>query len=73
MNKNLMFRASACNRNTELVTEGKFYSKFRFYSTDDLNSHFRLFFLEDIALITLTFIKSKLKLWDTIPVLKLDL
>ena len=45
MNKNLMFRASAfvSNRNTELVTEGaSFYSKFRFYSTDDLNSHFRL-------------------------------
>ena len=45
MNKNLMFRASAfvSNRNTELVTEGaSFYSKFRFYSTDDLNSHFRM-------------------------------
>jgi hypothetical protein len=45
MNKNLMFRASVfvSNRNTELVTEGaSFYSKYRIYSTDDLNSHFRL-------------------------------
>jgi hypothetical protein len=40
-----MFRASVfvSNRNTELVTEGaSFYSKYRIYSTDDLNSHFRL-------------------------------
>ena len=40
-----MFRASAfvSNRNSQLVTEGgSFYTKYRFYSTDDLNSHFRL-------------------------------
>ena len=45
LNKNLMFRASAfvSNRSTSFVTEGgSFYTKFRFYSTDDLNSHFRL-------------------------------
>jgi hypothetical protein len=45
LNKNIMFRASAfvSNRNNDLVTEGgSFYSKYRFYSTDDLNSHFRL-------------------------------
>lgn len=45
LNKNLMFRASAfvSNRNNQLVTEGgSFYTKYRIYSTDDLNSHFRL-------------------------------
>ena len=45
LNKNIMFRASAfvSNRNNDLVTEGgSFYTKFRFYSADDLNSHFRL-------------------------------
>jgi hypothetical protein len=45
MNKNLMFRATAfvSNRNTQLVTEGgSFYTKYRFFSTDDMNSHFRL-------------------------------
>jgi hypothetical protein len=45
LNKNIMFRASAfvSNRNNELVTEGgSFYTKYRFYSADDLNSHFRL-------------------------------
>ena len=45
LNKNIMFRASAfvSNRNNDLVTEGgSFYTKYRFYSTDDLNSHFRL-------------------------------
>lgn len=45
LNKNLMFRAAAfiSNRSNSLVTEGgSFYTKFRFYSTDDLNSHFRL-------------------------------
>ena len=45
LNKNIMFRASAfvSNRNSQLVTEGgSFYTKYRFYSTDDLNSHFRL-------------------------------
>jgi hypothetical protein len=45
LNKNLMFRGSAfvSNRSNQLVTEGgSFYTKYRFYSTDDLNSHFRL-------------------------------
>src|SRR5574343_307505 len=45
LNKNIMFRASAfvSNRNSQLFTEGgSFYTKYRFYSTDDLNSHFRL-------------------------------
>lgn len=45
MNKNLMFRASAfvSKRDAVLVTEGaSFYAKYRIYSTDDLNSHFRL-------------------------------
>ena len=45
LNKNLMLRASAfvSNRNTQLVTEGgSFMAKYRFYSEDDLNSHFRL-------------------------------
>lgn len=44
-NKNLMVRASAfvSNRSNSLVTEGgSLYTKYRFYSTDDLNSHFRL-------------------------------
>jgi hypothetical protein len=45
INKNFMVRASAfvSNRNTDLVTEGgSFFTKYRFYSSDDLNSHFRL-------------------------------
>jgi len=45
LNKNLMFRASAfvSNRGKDLVTEGgSFFAKYRFYSSDDLNSHFRL-------------------------------
>ena len=45
INKNLMVRATAfvSNRNDQLVTEGAgFYAKYRFYSTDDLNSHLRL-------------------------------
>ena len=45
LNKNLMFRATAfvSNRNKSLVTEGgSFYTKYRFFSSDDLNSHFRL-------------------------------
>lgn len=45
LNKNIMFRASAfvSNRSNQLVTEGgSFYTKYRFYSSDDLNSHFRL-------------------------------
>ena len=45
INKNLMVRASAfvSNRSNDLVSEGgSFYAKYRFYSTDDLNSHFRL-------------------------------
>ncbi len=45
IDKNLMLRASAfvSNRSNQLVTEGgSFYTKYRFYSTDDLNSHFRL-------------------------------
>ena len=45
LNKNLMFRASAfvSNRSNQLVTEGgSLYTKYRFYSTDDVNSHFRL-------------------------------
>lgn len=45
LNKNLMFRATAfvSNRNTSLVTEGgSFFAKYRFFSSDDLNSHFRL-------------------------------
>jgi hypothetical protein len=44
-NKNLMFRATAfvSNRNTSLITEGgSFYTKYRFFSSDDINSHFRL-------------------------------
>jgi len=45
LNKNLMFRITAfvSNRNASLVTEGgSFYTKYRFYTSDDLNSHFRL-------------------------------
>jgi len=44
-NKNLMLRTSmfVSNRNSQLVTEGgSLYAKYRFFSTDDLNSHFRL-------------------------------
>lgn len=45
LNKNLMFRGTAflSNRGEQLVTEGgSFFTKYRFYSSDDLNSHFRL-------------------------------
>lgn len=45
LNRNLMFRASAflSNRNNGLETEGgSFMAKYRFYSEDDLNSHFRM-------------------------------
>ena len=45
LNRNLMFRATAfvSNRNNGLVTEGgSLYTKYRFYSEDDLNSHFRM-------------------------------
>ena len=45
LNKSLMFRASAfvSNRNTSLITEGgSIFAKYRFFSSDDLNSHFRL-------------------------------
>ena len=45
LNRNLMFRASAflSNRSSQLNTEGgSFLAKYRFYSEDDLNSHFRL-------------------------------
>jgi hypothetical protein len=45
LNKNFMFRGTAfiSNRNNGLVTEGgSFYTKYRFFSSDDLNSHFRL-------------------------------
>lgn len=45
LHRNLMFRASAfvSNRNNDLVTEGgSFYTKYRFYSEDDWNSHFRM-------------------------------
>ncbi|MGV9004326.1 hypothetical protein [Flavobacterium sp.] len=45
LNKNIMLRASAfiSKRNNNLVTEGgSFYTKYRFYSSDDLNSHFRM-------------------------------
>jgi len=45
LNKNIMFRATAfaSNRGNNLITEGgSFYTKYRFYSSDDLNSHFRL-------------------------------
>lgn len=45
LNKNLMFRATAfvSNSNNSLVTEGgSVYTKYRFLSSDDLNSHFRM-------------------------------
>ncbi|TDE54737.1 hypothetical protein [Flavobacterium sp. GT3P67] len=45
INKNLMVRTSVfvSNRNNQLVTEGAgFYTKYRFLSTDDLHSHFRM-------------------------------
>ncbi len=45
LNKNIMARISAfiSNRSNQLVTEGgSFLVKYRFFSTDDLNSHFRL-------------------------------
>jgi hypothetical protein len=45
INKNLMVRTSAfvSNRSNQLVTEGaSFYAKYRFLSTDDLHSHFRM-------------------------------
>lgn len=45
LNKNIMARVSAfiSNRSNQLVTEGgSFLLKYRFFSTDDLNSHFRL-------------------------------
>jgi hypothetical protein len=45
LNKSLIFRATAfvSNRNTSLVTEGgSIFTKYRFFSSDDLNSHFRL-------------------------------
>ncbi|MFD2907554.1 hypothetical protein ACFSX9_02285 [Flavobacterium ardleyense] len=45
LNRNLMFRALAflSNRDKDFVTEGaSLYSKYRFYSSDDLNSHFRM-------------------------------
>ena len=45
MNKNLMIHLSAfvSNRSNNLVTEGgSAYAKYRFFSTDDFHSHFRL-------------------------------
>jgi hypothetical protein len=45
LNRNLMFRATAfvSNRGKDLVTEGgSLFTKYRFYSSDDLNSHFRM-------------------------------
>lgn len=45
VNRNLMFRASAflSNRDNNFTAEGgSIYSKYRFYSEDDLNSHFRM-------------------------------
>lgn len=45
LNKNLMVRGTAfvSTRSDKIVTEGaSFYSKYRFFSTDDINSHFRL-------------------------------
>ena len=45
LNKSLMFRGSAfvSNRNGQLYTEGgSLMAKYRFFSSDDLNSHFRL-------------------------------
>ena len=45
INKNLMVRTSmfVSNSNNQLVAEGaSFYTKYRFLSTDDLQSHFRM-------------------------------
>jgi hypothetical protein len=45
LNRNLMLRATAfiSNRNNQLVAEGGgMFAKYRFYSIDDLNSHFRM-------------------------------
>ena len=45
ISKNLMVRSSlfVSNRSDQLVTEGaSFYTKYRFLSTDDLHSHFRM-------------------------------
>lgn len=45
INKNLMVRTSmfVSNRSNQLVAEGaSFYTKYRFLSTDDLHSHFRM-------------------------------
>ncbi len=45
LSKNLMFRGSAfiSNRSNTLIAEGgSFMAKYRFFSSDDLNSHFRL-------------------------------
>ena len=45
LNKNLMFRGTAfiSNRSNTIVTEGGgIMAKYRFYSSDDLNSHFRM-------------------------------
>ncbi len=45
LNQNLMFRGSAfiSNRSNQLYAEGgSFMAKYRFYSDDDLNSHFRM-------------------------------
>jgi len=45
MNKNLMLRATAfiSDRSNALYAEGgNVYAKYRFFSTDDINSHFRL-------------------------------
>ncbi len=45
INKNLMVRASAfiSNRSNQLIIEGgSFYTKYRFYSTDELQRHFRM-------------------------------
>ena len=44
LNKNLMFRASSfVSENNGLNVEGAgFYTKYRFFSSDDLNSHFRM-------------------------------
>ncbi|SHG23550.1 hypothetical protein SAMN05444396_106160 [Flavobacterium segetis] len=45
LNRNLMLRASAfaSNKNDNLEAEGgSIYAKYRFYSEDDINSHFRM-------------------------------
>lgn len=45
LNKKLMFRGSAfiSNRSNQLYTEGgSFMTKYRFFSSDDLHSHFRM-------------------------------